>query len=124
MVGDAGFDLPAYGDYVIQPGEIIDIDTGIAVEIPEGFVGFVKGRSGLAFKQRLFLAHEGVIDCSYRGAIRVLLENKSHHPVRVSHGDRIAQLVIVPFFTDVLEETEYLDTTLRGSLGFGSTGLR
>lgn len=120
--GDAGYDLPLYGDVELAPKSISVVGTGIAVEIPRGFVGLVKGRSGLAFKHGVFLKHEGVIDSGYRGEIRLLLENSNPYPVTLKHGERVAQLVVTPVHVDEVEEAEELSSSARNLFGFGSTG--
>lgn len=107
----------------IAPGTSEMISTGIAVEIPEGYVGLLFGRSGLGCKQGLRLANcVGVIDSDYRGEIRVCLHNDSVFPKLIENGDRIAQLVVVPCLLVEMEEVEELGVTERGEGGFGSTG--
>jgi len=123
VAGDAGYDLPLYGDIVIQPGQITPVYVGLAVEIPTGHVGIVFGRSGNAFKHKLLVIHNGVIDSSFRGEIGVLLSNLGDKPVSISHGSMIAQLVLFPVYTEQAQETEVLSDSSRGNEGFGSTGL-
>ena len=121
----AGADLYACTDLSMSlvPGETKTVPTGIAVEIPEGFVGLVFARSGLATKKGLAPANKvGVIDSDYRGEILVALHNHSSMPVEVQPGDRIAQLVIVPDYTATFTEKEELTESVRGAGGFGSTG--
>ena len=99
--------------------------TGIAVEIPEGYVGLVFARSGIACKRQLAPANcVGVIDADYRGELRVSLQNNGTEPQTVENGERIAQLVITPCLDSEIEETEVLSETGRGAAGFGSTGTR
>ncbi len=99
------------------------IHTGIAMQIPEGLVGLVYARSGIATKRGLAPANKvGVIDSDYRGEIMVSLHNHSGEPQEIADGERIAQLVIAPYITARFEQTETLDETERGSGGFGSTG--
>ena len=120
----AGADVYALCDepVTVAPGETVLMHTGIAVAIPEGFVGLMHARSGLATKKGLAPANKvGVIDSDYRGEIMVSLHNHSSQPATVSKGDRIAQLVIAPYYTAIFEEGE-LDSTQRGEGGFGSTG--
>lgn len=106
----------------VGAGETVLIHTGIALAIPDGLVGLIYARSGLATKKGLAPANKvGVIDSDYRGEIMVSLHNHSTFPVKVETGDRIAQLVIAPYYTAVFEEAE-LDRTERGAGGFGSTG--
>ncbi len=122
-VGSAGADLyNASGDVTIDAGESVAIGTGIAMQIPEGYVGLVYARSGLACKSGLAPANKvGVIDSDYRGEIKVVLYNHSKEPRTVASGERIAQIVIAPFIRCSFEEGE-IDSTQRGEGGFGSTG--
>ena len=121
--GSAGADLyNAYGDVTIDAGESVAIGTGIAMQIPEGYVGLVYARSGLACKSGLAPANKvGVIDSDYRGEIKVVLYNHSKEARMVASGERIAQIVIAPFIRCEFEEGE-IDSTQRGEGGFGSTG--
>jgi dUTP pyrophosphatase len=122
--GDAGLDLDATEDHLLQPGERKTIGTGVAVEIPEGYAGLVLPRSGLATRYGLTLINSpGLIDPGYRGEILVAVVNQDpSQPVKVNRGDRIAQLLVVGLpgveavLVDELSETE------RGDGGFGSTG--
>lgn len=99
--------------------------TGIAVEIPEGYVGLVFARSGIACKRQLAPANcVGVIDADYRGELTVFLQNNGAEPQTVESGERIAQLVITPCLAIEIEETGMLTDTARGAAGFGSTGTR
>lgn len=108
---------------VIDPGESELIHTGIAVEIPDGYFGAIFARSGLATKQGLAPANKvGVIDSDYRGEIMVCLHNHSKYPRIVNPGDRIAQLVIIPYVRAEFKLVNELDDTNRGEGGFGSTG--
>ena len=121
----AGADLYALSDAdtIIAPAETKLIHTGIAVAIPEGNVGLVYARSGLASKRGLAPANcVGVIDSDYRGEIMVALHNHSDKEQSVSTGERIAQLVIAPYIKAEFETVSELDDTERGSGGFGSTG--
>lgn len=107
----------------IQPGKTALLPTGISIAVPEGYAGMVFARSGLASKQGLAPANKvGVIDADYRGPVMVALHNHSQEPRTVNHGDRVAQLVIMPVLTPELEEVAELDETQRGAGGFGSTG--
>ena len=122
---DAGLDLFAPegdGVYTISPcGGSVTIDTGVHVQIPEGFTGFIKAKSGLNVKHGLTCT--GVIDSHYTGSIAVKLYN--HHPCLrydVRPGDKIAQLVIVPCVLPSLELVDSMEETDRGDNGFGSTG--
>lgn len=107
----------------IIPGETAFVDTGIAMEIPEGYVGLIYARSGLACKQGLAPANKvGVIDSDYRGNIMVALYNQSNETRIVSEGDRIAQIIIQPVEQFGFKVTENLSNTVRGNGGFGSSG--
>lgn len=107
----------------ILPGETAFIDTGIVMEIPNGYVGLVYARSGLSCKQGLAPANKvGVIDSDYRGNIMVALYNQSNEPRTVSEGDRIAQIVIQPVEQFGFKVKENLSDTIRGNGGFGSSG--
>lgn len=124
----AGADLYAIidgGEVEVTPGETVLIRTGIALEIPEEYVGLVFARSGLGTKRGLAPANKvGVIDSDYRGEIMVSLHNHSRELQTVSDGERIAQLVITPFLSAEFIESEELDDTARGEGGFGSTGTK
>jgi dUTP pyrophosphatase len=125
----AGCDLYANlaeegGMVVIRPGTKRFIKTGIAMAIPKGYGGFLYARSGLACKQGLRPANcVGVIDSDYRGELIVALYNDANEERTVSHGDRIAQLVIAPYLRPTFVETDALDDTQRGAGGFGHTGV-
>ncbi len=121
----AGADLYAIEDAVVEAGETVLVHTGLAMEIPQGYGGFIYARSGLASKKGLAPANKvGVIDADYRGEIMVALYNHSKESRTVLAGERIAQLVIAPFLKAEFEVTESLSDTLRGSGGFGSTGTK
>ncbi|MBE7042730.1 MAG: dUTP diphosphatase [Ruminococcaceae bacterium] len=121
----AGADLYAIEDTVIASGETVLVHTGLAMEIPQGYGGFIYARSGLASKKGLAPANKvGVIDADYRGEIMVALYNHSAENRTVAAGERIAQLVIAPFLKAEFEVTEHLSDTQRGSGGFGSTGTK
>lgn len=120
----AGADLySAENDLYIEDRQTVMIGTGIAMEIPEGYVGLVYARSGLACKEGLAPANKvGVIDSDYRGEIKVALYNQSGQKKLVKNGERIAQIVIAPFLAPEFTEVSELDETDRGEGGFGSTG--
>ncbi|MGN0635996.1 MAG: dUTP diphosphatase [Acutalibacteraceae bacterium] len=124
----AGADLYACTEaeaVTLAPGETKLIHTGIALEIPAGYAGFVFARSGLASKRGLAPANKvGVIDSDYRGELMVALHNHSGDPQSVENGERIAQLVILPYLTVDFLESDTLDDTDRGTGGFGSTGTK
>lgn len=120
----AGADLySAEEEIVIKPGETKLVHTGLAMEIPEGYVGLIYARSGIATKRGLAPANKvGVIDSDYRGEIMVSIYNHSSETQTIAAGERVAQIVITPYLTVNFVESEELDDTLRGSGGFGSTG--
>lgn len=121
----AGYDLYACLDapVVIPPDATAKIGTGLAIAVPEGWFGAVFARSGLATKQGLRPANcVGVCDSDYRGEYIVPLHNDSAAAQTVSPGDRIAQLVLLPYLAAEFEEAEALPETARGAGGFGSTG--
>lgn len=122
--GDAGLDLYALQNGVLEPGERASIRTGIAVEIPDGEAGLVLPRSGLAARHGIALVNApGLIDAGYRGEIRVLLLNTDRDAAfMIGAGDRIAQLVLVRVQTPAVVEVEELEVSERGASGFGSTG--
>jgi dUTP pyrophosphatase len=123
--GDAGLDLHALEAAVIEPGCRASIPTGVAVEIPPGHAGFVLPRSGLAARHGISVVNApGLIDAGYRGEVRVLLLNTDHDQrFALGAGDRIAQLVLVRVELAVAVEVEALESSERGSGGFGSSGL-
>lgn len=125
-IGSAGSDLYACiggGETVIPPHTTAMIGTGISAAIPEGYFGAVFARSGLASKQGLRPANcVGVCDSDYRGEYIVALYNDSDEVRTVRDGDRIAQLVVMPYMGAEFEETDELPETERGAGGFGSTG--
>lgn len=123
--GSAGGDLYSAEEnqVIIAPNQTVLIGTGLAVEIPDGYVGLVYARSGLATKSGLAPANKvGVIDSDYRGEIKVALHNHSNEIRTVSQGERIAQMVIAPYLKVEYEEVDDLSDTARGGGGFGSTG--
>ena len=123
--GDAGLDLRAAIDSVVEPGERALIPTGVAVAIPEGFAGLVLPRSGLASKQGLTLANApGLIDAGYRGEVTCAVVNLDREQaVKVHVGDRIAQLVVVAVPAVRPSWADELPVSARGEGGFGSTGI-
>lgn len=111
------------GEVTIAAGETRLIHTGIAMEIPEGLVGLVYARSGLASKRGLAPANKvGVIDSDYRGEVMVALHNHSNAPQTIADGERIAQIVFAPYYTAEFQIVDELGDTARGEGGFGSTG--
>lgn len=117
---DAGYDIrtpfattvPAFGQAIV--------DTGVHIQIPRGYVGFLKSKSGLNVKNDL--TGEGTIDAGYTGSIVVKLYNHGNNFHVFERGDKIIQLVLLPIFTPDLEQVDHLDDTERGANGFGSTG--
>jgi dUTP pyrophosphatase len=123
--GDAGLDLYAAEGARISPGGRVSVGTGLAVAIPQGLAGLVLPRSGLALKHGISLVNSpGLIDSGYRGEVRVLLlNNDGTAEFRISQGDRIAQLLLIPIATASPLEADALDSSARGAGGFGSSGL-
>ncbi len=121
----AGADLVAALEepVVLAPGERVAVPTGLVLEIPTGWEGQVRPRSGLALRHGLTVANApGTIDADYRGEVKVLLVNLGNEPVTIARGERIAQLVIAPVARAGFLEAESLEATDRGPGGFGSTG--
>lgn len=120
---DAGLDLYAERGAVVY-GESAEVfDTGVHIEIPAGYAGFLKSKSGLNVK--FDITSEGVIDSGYTGSIKVKLYNNGKYPFYVNKGDKITQLVILPIETpelELVEDLEQFKKTERGNNGFGSTG--
>lgn len=125
----AGMDIVAAEDACIRAQDYAAISTGLKVIIPKGYVGLVKSRSGNAFKLGIEVG-AGVIDSDYRGEVKVLLHNMSNDPVHIHHGERIAQLIVIPCLMQqpfLLHEAAYQaqadsENFTRGAKGFGSTG--
>lgn len=123
----AGCDLSACIDQAISipPHTTIKVPTGLAIELPENTVGLIYARSGMATKRHLAPANKvGVIDADYRGEIIVALHNHSEKTQTIEVGERIAQLVVAPFYHVEFEEVDELSETVRGEGGFGSTGTK
>jgi dUTP pyrophosphatase len=122
-VGDAGLDLAACGRHEVGPGERAVIPTGLAVEIPEGFGGFVLPRSGLAAKHGITLLNTpGLIDSGYRGEVQLIFHNTDRNQTFVVEpGMRVAQLVVLAVADVMLVEQEELARSERGERGFGSS---
>jgi dUTP pyrophosphatase len=120
--GDAGLDLAACDHVVLGPGERAVVPTGLAVEIPDGYAGFVQPRSGLAARHGIGIVNSpGLIDSGYRGEIRIVLLNTGGEAFSVEPGMRIAQLVVVPVAAVRLVEVDELASSDRGIQGFGSS---
>ena len=122
---DACYDIYAERDQIIKPGETKLVHTGIKVEIPTGYEGIIRPRSGLSLKTPLRIANSpGTIDAGYRGEICVIMTNISNDQIyTIKQYDRIAQFTIKPVIDFILEEASDLATSSRGEGGFGSTGL-
>jgi dUTP pyrophosphatase len=125
-IGDAGNDLFSVKDFILMPGERVIIPTGIGMKIPDGFFGMICDRSGLAAKQGITVLG-GIIDSTYTGEIKVILlhttQEKHYSPVHIHKGDKIAQLIIMPYLhVNEWNVVEKLEETKRGDKGFGSTG--
>lgn len=118
--GDACMDIYADMDACINPGETVIVKSGIAVEIPEGFEGIVRGRSGLASQG--ISVHLGTIDETYRGDVGVIVTNNSLQTFGIHKGNRIAQFTVKPVYPVQLVEADELTDTERGEQGYGSSG--
>ena len=116
---DAGLDLKTPYSFDLYPGEHKDINTGVHVEVPDGYVGMITSKSGLMLKG---VTSRGTIDSSYRGAVHAILFNASKQIVSFEVGDKITQLVILPCAVCDVREVDRLSETDRGDAGFGSTG--
>lgn len=128
--GSVGYDLFVYGSHCIYPGRNA-VRTGLSIQLPEGFEATVRPRSGCSLKgipDEYNLRHNadtlmGTIDTDYRGEVKLIINNHEDEEFFLSHGQRIAQLVISPVFTGVAEVVDELDDTERGDNGFNSTGV-
>jgi dUTP pyrophosphatase len=122
--GDAGADLVSTVDVHLAPGERALVPTGVALALPEGYVGLVHPRSGMAVRHGIGIVNSpGTVDAGYRGEISVLLVNLDRHtPVQLRRGDRIAQLVVQRVLAARFTEVDRLPASARGSGGYGSTG--
>ena len=121
--GAAGCDLVSSEDVELAPGKWSAVCTGLFLEIPAGYAGYVCPRSGLALKSGVSVLNSpGIIDSDYRGEVKVILVNHTDLKYKVKRGDRIAQLLFVPVIQAVLRNSDELSNTSRGSGGFGSTG--
>ena len=119
----AGYDLYATADYEIAPHSTVKVGTGISVALPDNTFGAIFARSGLATKKGLRPANcVGVCDSDYRGEYIVPLHNDTDELMKIEAGERIAQLIVMPFVPIEFEEVDELDETARGDGGFGSTG--
>jgi len=122
-VTDAGLDLFADEDAIIDPNGSCKVCTGLSLAIPNGWCGIIWDRSGVSTNARCEVV-AGVIDSQYRGEIKVAFENNNiDKPVTFKKGDKIAQMLVVPVPLIIIEPSDELDDTARGSGGFGSTGI-
>lgn len=124
--GDAGADLRSTEECVLAPGERKTVSTGVSIALPDGYVAFIVPRSGLAAKHGITVVNSpGTVDAGYRGEIKVTLLNTDQHtPFSIATGDRIAQMIVMPFARARFIEVEKLPESERGEGGFGSTGVR
>ncbi len=119
----AGLDLRGNEEVTMEPGDIVDIKSKLAIEIPKGHFGMVVARSGLSYKRRIKLINDvGIIDEDYRGEIGIRLINEGDESYTIKKGDRVAQMIIIPYIQPNLIYVDELEETDRGSSGFGSTG--
>ena len=122
--GDAGYDLRCVQAFTLAPGERRVVPTGVAIALPDGVAGLVVPRSGLAARHGLSVVNgPGLVDPNYRGELRVVLVNHGDEPFAAQAGDRIAQLLLVPFVAPELRVVDELPDTERGTDGFGSSGV-
>lgn len=119
--GDAGLDLYSIEKIIVPAGSRRAIPTGLAFEIPSGYVGLVWAKSGLAFNQGL-TTMSGVLDAGYRGELALSIFNTTSEDYCIEKGDKVAQLLIQPVIEAQITETEELSDSSRGTGGFGSTG--
>jgi dUTP pyrophosphatase len=121
--GDAGYDLRCLDGFTLQPGERAMVGTGVAIALPPGIAGLVTPRSGLAARHGISVVNSpGLVDPNYRGELRVVLVNHGSEPFEAAAGDRIAQLLLVPYWAPELQVVEELPPSDRAANGFGSSG--
>ena len=122
--GDAGMDIRSIEELAIEPGARVLVHTGLAMALPPGYEAQVRPRSGLALKNGVTVLNApGTIDEGYRGEIGVILANFGSEPFKVEKGTKIAQIVVAPCTRAEIVETAEMDDTVRGTGGFGSSGL-
>ena len=122
--GASGLDLSTLVGHLLYPGRRVVLPTGIAVQMPIGFEGQIRSRSGLSAEEGIIVLNSpGTIDSDYRGEIKLIIQNNSRVPYRIEAGDRLAQLVICPISHCTLVEVDRLTETKRGEQGLGSTGI-
>ena len=123
--GDAAMDVRSVESYVINPGDICLVKTGLAFEVPFGYEVQVRPRSGLALKSRISIVNSpGTLDSNYRGELGIILINHGRDPFNVVVGDRIAQIAFKRIEHTLLEEVNQLSDSNRGEGGFGSSGIK
>lgn len=121
--GSAAFDLHSTEDICLYPNAVTKVPTGVAIELPKNTYGAVAPRSGLASKGITVMNAPGIVDMDYRGEVCVLLYNTTEERVKVKVGDRVAQMLVLPYFKVEFEEVEELSETVRGEGGFGHSGV-
>jgi dUTP pyrophosphatase len=123
--GDAGADLQSVEALTLLPGERATIGTGVSIALPEGYLAFIVPRSGLAAKHGITVVNSpGTVDAGYRGEIRVtLLNTDTSRPFEIAIGDRIAQMIVMPFVSPNFIAVKELPASVRGEGGFGSSGV-
>lgn len=120
---DSGMDLHAIGNYTLQPGKVVMVSTGIAIQLEKGYEAQIRPRSGLACKNTITVINSpGTIDAGYTGEILIGLYNSGNFTYRVNNLDKVAQMVICPVLHPVIEIVDNLIVSERGGNGFGSTG--
>lgn len=120
---DAGFDLKAIENVSLFPFEQKDVRTGIAIEVPKGYVGIVRDRAGIVQKMNVHTV-AGTFDSGYRGEVSIMLVNMNDKTVEIEKGMRIAQIILIPIVKAKIIEVKKLSETERGERGFGSTGMK
>lgn len=119
----SGLDLCANGDYMLEPNTTTIVKTGLFIELPVGYEGQIRPRSGMAFKTTTIIPNSpGTIDADYRGEVGIIMRNIGYKPFKIVTGDRIAQLVICPITTVKVKKVDELSLTKRNTGGYGSTG--
>lgn len=123
--GDSGVDLRALKDYTLNPGDVVLIGTGIAIQFEKGYEAQIRPRSGLASKQRISVINTpGTLDAGFSGECKVALINLGQHVQQIKKGERIAQMVFAPVLHAEFNVVDQFDETERGEGGFGSTGIK
>ncbi|MFC1745625.1 dUTP diphosphatase [Candidatus Riflebacteria bacterium] len=120
----AGYDLYSQEEILLNPGHTLAIKTGVRIVLPANIMGEIRSRSGLALNHSIAVLNSpGTIDPDYRGEIKIILHNFGREPFQVKKHMRVAQLILAPFFSANFKISQITDDTLRGSGGFGHTGL-